>query len=78
VSADLPPHNPLCKWHALKISNDSKSIIISTNSNYTILADGNSGEFRRNLSGYSNDTSAPLEASFTPDSQFALCGKLNF
>ena len=74
MTADIIPLHPLAKWHSIKISNDSKNILVSTNSNYTVLANGEDCLLRRNLGGYANDKGDAIDANFTPDGKFVMCG----
>uniref|UniRef100_UPI00358DF22A WD repeat-containing protein 82 n=1 Tax=Myxine glutinosa TaxID=7769 RepID=UPI00358DF22A len=63
-----------CDWTGLKISNDGKYILIATNGGLLRLVDAFQGNPLQTLTGHMNNKGIPLEASFTPDSQFVMTG----
>ncbi|KAI8896229.1 WD repeat-containing protein 82-like protein, partial [Globomyces pollinis-pini] len=62
------------EWTRLSISNDGKLILISTRSSVLYLVDGYTLDIVHTLKGHLNTTSLPLEATFTPDAKYVLCG----
>nr|CAG4649367.1 EOG090X073E [Scapholeberis mucronata]SVE93648.1 EOG090X073E [Scapholeberis mucronata] len=63
-----------CEWTGLKFSPDGKTILLSTNSSVIRLVDAFHGNPTQTLTGHTNDKKIPLEASFSPDSQFVFSG----
>nr|CAG4647937.1 EOG090X073E [Moina brachiata]SVE93039.1 EOG090X073E [Moina brachiata] len=63
-----------CEWTGLKFSPDGKLILLSTNSNTIRLIDAFTGNPTHALMGHQNDKKIPLEASFSPDSQYVFSG----
>ncbi|XP_075677665.1 WD repeat domain 82 [Dermatophagoides pteronyssinus] len=63
-----------CDWTGLKFSPDGKIIMIYTNGNVIHLIDAFMGRPLQTLKGHVNNKGLPLEASFTPDSQFIFSG----
>ncbi|XP_023343366.1 WD repeat-containing protein 82-like isoform X2 [Eurytemora carolleeae] len=63
-----------CEWTGLKFSPDGKSILISTNGSDIKLIDSFQGNALQTLNGHLNTKQLPLEASFSPDSQFIISG----
>ncbi|KAH1167793.1 hypothetical protein KIL84_003276 [Mauremys mutica] len=66
-----------CEWTGLKFSNDGKLILISTNGGFLRLIDAFKGAVLHTFGGYNNSKAVTLEASFTPDSQFIMIGKIS-
>lgn len=66
--------NKECEWTGLKFSPDGKSILISTNGSDIQLIDSFQGTTLQTLNGHMNSKGLPLEASFSPDSQFVISG----
>ncbi|XP_068599103.1 twinfilin-2-like [Brachionichthys hirsutus] len=64
----------LCDWTGLKFSNDGKQILISTNGGVIRILNAFNGSVLHTFSGYNNSKGIPLEACFTPDSQFVMIG----
>jgi len=62
------------KWTGLKFSPDGRHILISTNNSIIKLMDSRSGVVLQSFTGHLNSRKSPLEACFTPDSQFVLSG----
>lgn len=62
------------EWTGLKFSPDGKTILISTNGSMIKLIDAFSGNILQTFTGHLNTKSIPLEASFSPDSQFVISG----
>ncbi|XP_069141823.1 WD repeat-containing protein 82-like [Argopecten irradians] len=63
-----------CDWTGMKFSPDGKLILISTNGQVLRLIDAFQGTCLQTFMGFQNNKGIPLEASFSPDSQFAMCG----
>lgn len=68
------PQDKECDWTGLKFSPDGKSILISTNGSVIHLIDAFQGTPQQTLTGHTNNKGVPLEASFSPDSQFVFSG----
>merc|ERR1711994_849965 len=62
------------EWTGLKFSPDGKSILISTNGSVIKLIDSYNGTNLQTFTGHLNSKQLPLEASFSPDSQFVISG----
>jgi WD40 repeat protein len=62
------------EWTGLKFSPDGKTILISTNGSLIRLIDAFNGKLMQSFTGHVNTKSIPLEASFSPDSQFVISG----
>jgi len=62
------------EWTGLKFSPDGKSILISTNGQVIKLIDSYNGTSLQTFTGHLNSKQLPLEASFSPDSQFVISG----
>jgi COMPASS component SWD2 len=62
------------EWTGLKFSPDGKSILISTNGSVIKLIDSYNGTSLQTFTGHLNSKQLPLEASFSPDSQFVISG----
>lgn len=63
-----------CDWTGIKFSLDGKLMLLTTNGTVTRICDAFEGKPLYTLSGYQNNKGQPLEASFSPDSQFVLGG----
>ncbi|OQR78781.1 WD repeat-containing protein 82-like [Tropilaelaps mercedesae] len=61
-------------WTGLKFSPDGKTILISTNGTVIHLVDAFNGNSLQKFTGFANSRRIPLEASFSPDSQFVFSG----
>ncbi|GBN69827.1 WD repeat-containing protein 82 [Araneus ventricosus] len=68
------PQDKGCDWTGLKFSPDGKTILISTNGQVIHLIDAFQGTPLQEFTGYINNKGMPLEASFSPDSQFIFSG----
>ncbi|KAK7102482.1 WD repeat-containing protein 82-like [Littorina saxatilis] len=68
------PQDKECDWTGLKFSPDGKLILISTNGSVIRLIDAFHGTPLQTFVGFQNNRGIPLEACFTPDSQFVFCG----
>uniref|UniRef100_A0A131XGF5 Putative histone H3 lys4 methyltransferase complex and rna cleavage factor ii complex n=1 Tax=Hyalomma excavatum TaxID=257692 RepID=A0A131XGF5_9ACAR len=68
------PQDRDCDWTGLKFSPDGKSILISTNGALIHLIDAFQGTPQQTFTGHMNNKGIPLEASFSPDSQFVFSG----
>lgn len=63
-----------CDWTGLKFSKDGKTILISTNGSIIRLIDAFHGTPLQTFTGHLNNKGIPIEASFSPDSQFIFSG----
>lgn len=63
-----------CDWTGLKFSRDGKTILISTNGSIIRLIDAFQGNPLQTFTGHLNNKGIPIEASFSPDSQFVFSG----
>ncbi|XKL67005.1 hypothetical protein PGB90_010425 [Kerria lacca] len=63
-----------CDWTGLKFSQDGKTILISTNGSIIRLIDAFQGTPLQSFAGHLNNKGIPIEASFSPDSQFIFSG----
>ncbi|XP_013380004.1 WD repeat-containing protein 82 [Lingula anatina] len=63
-----------CDWTGLKFSPDGKMVLISTNGQVIRLIDAFQGHPLQTFMGHTNQKGLPLEASFSPDSQFVFSG----
>jgi len=63
-----------CEWTGLKFSPDGKTILLSTNGPVIRLVDAFHGNPLQTFSGFVNNKGIPLEASYSPDSQFVFSG----
>ncbi|XP_040567699.1 WD repeat-containing protein 82 [Lepeophtheirus salmonis] len=72
-SFKFPPEKEM-EWTGLKFSPDGKTILISTNGSLIKLIDAFSGQTLQTFTGHLNTKGIPLEASFSPDSQFVISG----
>ncbi|XP_064605009.1 WD repeat-containing protein 82-like [Liolophura sinensis] len=68
------PQEKDCEWTGMKFSPDGKFIVISTNGQIIRLIDAFHGTPVHSFTGFTNSRQIPLEASFTPDSQFVISG----
>ncbi|XP_074599111.1 WD repeat domain 82 [Brevipalpus obovatus] len=68
------PQDKDCDWTGLKFSPDGKIIMVYTNGNVIHLIDAFNGTPLQTLMGHVNNKGLPLEASFSPDSQFIFSG----
>jgi COMPASS component SWD2 len=68
------PQDKDCDWTGLKFSPDGKVVMIYTNGNLIHLIDAFQGNPLHTLMGHVNNKGLPLEASFSPDSQFVFSG----
>merc|ERR1712203_1340586 len=73
-SFKLQPDNNELEWSGLKFSPDGKSILVSTNESMIKLIDSYNGATLQSFTGHLNSKNLPLEASFSPDSQFVISG----
>lgn len=62
------------EWTGLKFSPDGKTILVSTNGSMIKLIDAFNGHVIHTFTTHANIRNIPLEASFSPDSQFIMCG----
>lgn len=63
-----------CDWTGLKFSSHGKTVLISTNGSTIRLIDSFNGAPLQTFTGHLNNKGIPVEASFSPDSQFIFSG----
>lgn len=63
-----------CDWTGIKFSLDGKLMMLTTNGAVIRVLDAYEGKPLHTLQGYLNNKGLPIEASFTPDSQFIVSG----
>jgi len=63
-----------CDWTGIKFSLDGKLMMLTTNGTVIRVIDAYEGKPLFTLAGYQNNKGLPIEASFTPDSQFVVSG----
>ncbi|CAK1603217.1 unnamed protein product [Parnassius mnemosyne] len=63
-----------CDWTGLKFSRDGKTMLISTNGSIIRLVDAYHGTPLQTFTGHLNNKGIPIEASFSPDSQYIFSG----
>lgn len=68
------PQDEECDWSDLKFSPDGCSIIIPTNGSLINLFNAFNGAPIQKLTGHLNNARIPIEASFSPDSQYVFSG----
>lgn len=61
-------------WTQLQFAPDGKTLLISTDSSWCFSVSAFDGSFQQSFTGYSNKQRLPLEATYSPDSQFILSG----
>lgn len=61
-------------FSGLKFSNDGKMMLLATMQGPHVLLDAYSGNMLQRFAGHSNEAGLPLEACFSPDSEFVLAG----
>ncbi|XP_017075184.2 WD repeat-containing protein 82 [Drosophila eugracilis] len=66
--------NDSAKWTQLQFAPNGKTLLLSTDHSWCFSVSAFDGSFQQSFTGYSNRTRVPLEASYTPDSQFILSG----
>ncbi|CAL8353580.1 WD repeat-containing protein 82 isoform X2 [Gadus morhua] len=64
----------VCEWTGLSFSSDGKQILVSTNGGAICILHAYNGSVLHTFSGYNNSNGIPLQACFTPDSQFVMIG----
>jgi COMPASS component SWD2 len=63
-----------CDWTGIKFSLDGKLMMLTTNGAVIRVLDAFEGKPLHTLQGYLNNKGLPIEASFSPDSQFIISG----
>ncbi|XP_017130116.1 WD repeat-containing protein 82 [Drosophila elegans] len=66
--------NDKAKWTQLQFAPNGKSMLLGTDHSWCFSVSAFDGTFQQSFSGYSNQQRQPLDASYTPDSQFILSG----
>merc|ERR1712037_801280 len=66
-----------CDWTGIKFSLDGKMMMLTTNGAVIRVIDAYEGKPMFTLAGYQNNKGLPIEASFTPDSQFVVSGSID-
>jgi len=67
------PGHPM-SFSGIKFSNDGKLILVSSCHGVHALLDAFKGGLLRTFTGHSHGVEVPLEACFSPDSEYVLCG----
>ncbi|CAI5448185.1 unnamed protein product [Caenorhabditis angaria] len=73
-SFEVPAELKNIGWTSMKFSPCGKMILICTNSDKMILIDAFTGIIKSVLEGHLNQQNIALNASFSPDSNFIVCG----
>jgi len=63
-----------CDWTGINFGLDGKMMMLTTNGAVIRVIDAYEGKPMFTLAGYQNNKGLPIEASFTPDSQFVVSG----
>ncbi|XP_017047339.1 WD repeat-containing protein 82 [Drosophila ficusphila] len=66
--------NDNAKWTQLQFAPDGKTLLLGTDHSWCFSVSAFDGTFQQSFTGYENRSRLPLEATFTPDSQFVLSG----
>ncbi|KAH8349233.1 hypothetical protein KR067_002031, partial [Drosophila pandora] len=61
-------------WTQLQFAPDGKTLLISTDNSWCFSVSAFDGSFQQSFTGYFNEQRLPLEATYSPDSQFVLSG----
>lgn len=67
-------HEKECDWTGLKFNHDGKYILISTNGPIIRMIDSFNGAPLQSFTGHLNNKGVPIEASYSPDSQYVFSG----
>ncbi|XP_054712122.1 WD repeat-containing protein 82-like [Uloborus diversus] len=70
----VPPKEDVAEWMSLKFSPNGKMLLISTNGQAVHILDAYHGKNLATFTSRANSKGIPLEASFSPDSQFVFSG----
>lgn len=62
------------KWTQLQFSPDGKALLVATDFSCCFSVDAYNGSIRQAYTGWLNHRHLPLQACYTPDSQFVLAG----
>lgn len=68
------PQEKECDWTDLKFSQDGRTILIPTNGSLIRLINSFNGTPIQTFTGHLNNKGIPIEASFSPDSQYIFSG----
>ncbi|XP_022162510.1 WD repeat-containing protein 82 [Myzus persicae] len=68
------PQEKECDWTDLKFSQDGRTILIPTNGSLIRLINAFNGTPIQTFTGHLNNKGIPIEASFSPDSQYIFSG----
>jgi len=66
--------NDKAKWTQLQFAPNGKTMLLSTDHSWCFSVSAFDGTFQQSFTGYSNQLRQPLDATYTPDSQFILSG----
>ncbi|XP_016956427.1 WD repeat-containing protein 82 [Drosophila biarmipes] len=66
--------NDKAKWTQLQFAPDGKTMLLSTDHSWCFSVSAFDGTFKQSFTGYANQLRQPLDATYTPDSQFILSG----
>lgn len=73
ITVKLPQEKD-CDWTDLKFSQDGCTILLTSNGSQIRLLNAFTGSPVQTLSGYQNNKRIPIEASYSPDSQYIFSG----
>nr|AAL90207.1 AT28277p [Drosophila melanogaster] len=66
--------NAKANWTQLQFAPNGKSLLLSTDHSWCFSVSAIDGTYQQSFTGYSNKLRLPLDATYTPDSQFILSG----
>ncbi|XP_043662453.1 WD repeat-containing protein 82 [Drosophila teissieri] len=66
--------NDKANWTQLQFAPNGKSLLLSTDHSWCFSVSAFDGTYQQSFTGYSNQSRLPLDATYTPDSQFILSG----
>ncbi|KAH8267436.1 hypothetical protein KR018_002344, partial [Drosophila ironensis] len=66
--------NSPAKWTQLLFSPNGKSMLVNTDHSWGFTLNAADGSYQNSYAGCANEKHLPLQATFTPDSQFILSG----
>ncbi|EDV57485.1 WD repeat-containing protein 82 [Drosophila erecta] len=66
--------NDRANWTQLQFAPNGKTLLLSTDHSWCFSVSAFDGTYRQSFTGYSNQSRLPLDATYTPDSQFILSG----
>ncbi|EDX03479.1 WD repeat-containing protein 82 [Drosophila simulans] len=69
--------NAKANWTQLQFAPNGKSLLLSTDHSWCFSVSPIDGTYQQSFTGYSSKVRLPLDATYTPDSQFILSGAHN-